>query len=94
MQGAEEAQSKASFYSLLAEIEQAKGDASSALDYYKRANKYDPYWQKPLIKISQIEIVNGNYDYALGVLKLAEKLGGKTNSLAAGKHNILVIGIN
>ena len=47
----------------------------AALDYYKRANKYDPYWQKPLIKISQIEIANGNYDYALGVLKLAEKLG-------------------
>ena len=85
LQGVEGVQSKASFYSLLGEIEQAKGDASSALDYYKRANKHDPYWQKPLIKISQIEIANGNYDFALGVLKLAEKLGGKTNSLAAGK---------
>jgi len=85
LQGVEEAQSKASFYSLLAEIEQAKGNSLSALDYFKRANKHDPYWQKPLIKISQIEIANGNYDYALAVLKLAEKLGGNTNSLAAGK---------
>ncbi len=46
---------------------------------------FDPYWQKPLLKISQIEIANSNYDFALYALKLAEKIGGKTNSLASGK---------
>ena len=85
LKGLADAESKASFYALLAEIELAKGNASIALEYLKDANKSDPYWQKPLIKISQIEIANGNYDFALAVLKLAEKLGGKTHSLAAGK---------
>ena len=85
LQGVEEADVKASFYSLLGEIEQAKGNPSLALNYYKKANNFDPYWQKPLLKISQIEISNSNYDFALTALKLAEKVGGKTNSLASGK---------
>ncbi len=85
LEGVKEADVKASFYSLLGEIEQAKGNPSLALTYFKEANQFDPYWQKPLLKISRIEIANSNYDYALAVLKLAEKVGGKTNSLAAGK---------
>lgn len=84
-EGVKDAFGKASFYSLLGEIEQAKGNSNSALVYFKKANEADPYWQKPLIKISQIEIANSNYDYALAVLKLSEKLVGKTNLLAAGK---------
>ena len=83
--GVKDAFSKASFYSLLGEIQQAKGNPDSALVFYKKANEADPYWQKPLIKISQIEIANSNYDYALAVLKLSEKLAGKTNLLASGK---------
>ena len=83
--GVKNAFSKASFYSLLGEIQQAKGNPDSALVYYKKANEVDPYWQKPLIKISQIEIANSNYDYALAVLKLSEKLAGKTDLLASGK---------
>lgn len=83
--GVELANSKASFYSLLAEIEQAKGNTIAALKYFKKANKADPYWQKPLIKIAQIEIANGNYDFAIAVLKLAEELGGQTDLLASGK---------
>ncbi len=85
LDGLEQANSKASFYSLLAEIEQAKGNAKVALEYFKKANQADPYWQKPLIKISQIEIANGNYDFSIAVLKLAEKLGGQTDLLASGK---------
>ncbi len=85
LNGLEQTSSKASFYSLLAEIEQAKGNITLSLDYLRKANQEDPYWQKPLVKISQIEISNGNYDFAIAVLKLAEKLGGKTDLLASGK---------
>ena len=85
LEGVKEADVKASFYSLLGEIEQAKGNPSLALNYFIKANESDPYWQKPLLKISQIEIAKSNYDFALAALKLAEKIGGKTNSLASGK---------
>ncbi|MDA9815826.1 FecR domain-containing protein [Alphaproteobacteria bacterium] len=85
LEGVKEADVKASFYSLLGEIEQAKGNPSLALNYFIKANESDPYWQKPLLKMSQIEIAKSNYDFALTALKLAEKIGGKTNSLASGK---------
>ena len=85
LQGIGQEYEKASFHALLGEIEQAKGNPDIALGYFRKANEIDPYWQKPLIKVSQIQIANGNFDFALNVLKLAEKLVGKTNSLAAGK---------
>ena len=43
LQGVEEADVKASFYSLLGEIEQAKGNPSVALNYYKKANEFQKF---------------------------------------------------